>query len=242
MTAALLAGAIAGAAASGVTALVLSSGPGPNQPRAAGPDDGADLAAEVADLRAQNAELTRRLEGLEAQAAMATPVTRQPVAADEAIDVDELRDLLASFQTPDVAPPPRFQSLVDQAIEAREERERAEREEQRRLEREQRMDEQVARIAERLGLDPNQQAGMREILVERDQMREDMFTALRNNGGPPGDRGAMREVFQEMTQKTNAKLQALLTPQQYEQYQDQFADRGGRGGFGGRGRGGQRDG
>lgn len=46
------------------------------------------------------------------------------------------------------------------------------------------------------------------------------FQKMRNAGGPPTDREAMREKMMKMRDDRNAQYEAILTPEQYKQFID----------------------
>ena len=51
------------------------------------------------------------------------------------------------------------------------------------------------------------------------------FQKMRNAGGPPTDREAMREKMMKMRDERNAEYEAVLTPEQYKQFIDQQEQR-----------------
>ena len=51
------------------------------------------------------------------------------------------------------------------------------------------------------------------------------FQKMRNDGGPPTDREAMREKMMKMRDDRNAEYEAVLTPEQYKQFIDQQEQR-----------------
>jgi len=46
------------------------------------------------------------------------------------------------------------------------------------------------------------------------------FQKMRNEGGPPADRDAMREKMMKMRDDRNAAYEAVLTPEQYKKFTD----------------------
>jgi len=46
------------------------------------------------------------------------------------------------------------------------------------------------------------------------------FQKMRNAGGPPADREAMREKMMKMRDERNAKYEEVLSPEQYKQFID----------------------
>jgi len=158
------------------------------------------------------------------------------------MDLDELRKLLASLNDVGSPPPAGLQSMVERALEVRDEQEQREREERRRVAAEERLDRRVADLAEKLGLDPTQQQGMRQVLSERDLVRDQFMEQMRGGGFAGADRETIRDQAQTLYEESNTQIQSLLSPAQWEQYQE-LDDRGGnfmRGrNFGGGGRGGR---
>lgn len=240
---ALITGGIAGA---GSALLVASSSPSePHRPMAASP--AADSASEIADLRSKNSSLEERLRALESQVAMQlskreSAVADAPQAAGQ-VDLEAIEELLASLSKPDQPAPAGLATMVERAIEDKETREREERDAERQAEREQRLDDRMTEMAEKLGMDAGQKESVRTALAERDQARGEFFESMRNGGGFAGmDRDSIRASMEEITNKTNASIQSSLSPVQYEQYQESYAESGfgnwGRGG-GGRGGGGR---
>ena len=195
-------------------------------------------------------DIQARLTSLEARTNLAATNTREPAEAptsnELASELQELRDLVASFKSIEKAPPARFQDMVELTIETLEDQERAERDERRRIEREQRMDRQIADLTEKLGLDPNQSTQMRDLLTNRDLERDQFFQAMRDGSGNM-DRDTIRTQMRTWSEDYNLKIQGVLSPQQFESYEETNSGRGGwgnwgdrsdRGGRGGGGRGG----
>ncbi len=176
-------------------------------------------------------ELASRISALEARGAL-VEADRVPAAnsdSDLQADLASLRELLASFQSVEQAPPARFQNMVELAIEAREAREAEEREIRRATQREERMDRTMEKLTADLALDPTQSTQMRSILSARDAERDEFFRSMRD-GVNQVDRASIRDLLTERSEAYNIKIQGVLTPQQFEQYGGIDL---GRGGFGG---------
>lgn len=239
---ALVAGAGAGAGSAGLIVALIPGEADVTLP-AVDPAGDVDVAEELAALRWENSLLRERLDDLARRVSMPAPA-RVPANAPSSAEVEEIRDLLASLQSADQVPPQALQSAVEAVLDLRQERERAERDARRQEERDRRVDEQVARIGEKIGLDPSQQKALRDVLVNQTLQREEFFRSFRDGGNPVG-RDSIRESFRAMTEDANAEIQGFMTPQQYEQYQE-LGEQGQRGSFfrgGDRGdRGGRRDG
>lgn len=133
---------------------------------------------------------------------------------------------------------PAFQTAVADAIARIEEQERVEREEERRQRELDQIEDRLARMRDELGLDQFQETEMRTIMIagvdRMDEIREQM------RGGDM-DRDGMRTVFSEYRDEMNAKVQAVLAPDQYAKYEESMRSmfggfgrqRGGGGGPGG---------
>lgn len=210
---------------------------------------GLDSEQGIADLHAKNSSLEERLRALESQVAMQaskreSAVADTPQAAGQ-VDLAAIEQLLASLSKPDQPAPAGLATMVERAIEDKETREREERDAERQADREQRLDERMTEMAEKIGMDAGQKESVRTALAERDQARGEFFETMRNGGGFGAgmDRDSIRTSMEELTNKTNSAIQSSLSPVQYEQYQESYAEsgmgnwgRGGtRGGGGGRG-------
>ncbi len=200
-----------------------------------------DLGVTGDSIRDSLDDFAMRLSTLEARKAM-TEVNRRPAsAADDSLEqeIASLRDLLASFKSVEVAPPARFQDMVELAIETREERQEVEREVRRAEQREERLDRTMDDLTTKLGLGPGQASDLRTVLTDRNQERDEFFRQMRDPASTI-DRGSIRDLLSEKNKTYDAQIQTILSPQQWEQYG--AMDTGGMGGFGGgRGRG-NRDG
>jgi len=176
------------------------------------------LSRALDDLRMENAALTQRLAMLEARLAELQS-TRTPVAtageerraerpADDAPDA-----ALHSGATLDVTPA--FVASVGKALDAIKAKEEAEREVKRKELQAQRIEERVARLQQELGLTNRQSSDLRTALIAQDDKREALFTSMRDGVGDPRD---LRESFRVIRDETNATLQAVLTPEQFNDY------------------------
>ena len=101
----------------------------------------------------------------------------------------------------------------------------AKRTEERRVREDQRLDEQIARLTEKLGLDAGQAKSMRDILANQNIRRTEMFAGMRDGAGGL-DRVNMRETFKQLTETTNTQVQSVLSPSQYETYSESNGNRG----------------
>ena len=176
------------------------------------------LSREFDDLRMENAALSERLAALEARLAELQG-TRTPVAtareesrterlADDAPDA-VLRDGSALEVTP------AFVASVGRALDEIKAKEEAEREAKRKELQAQRIEERVTRLQQELGLTNRQASDLRTALIAQDDKREALFVGMRDGVGDPRD---LRESFRVMREETNATLQTVLTPDQFNGY------------------------
>ena len=216
--------------------------------RLSGPTDStiaaadAELLAAIESLRGETRGLIDRVESLEMNADLA-PVgmasAPRSVAGASRSDIESIvKDVLGSIDTADgttVAATPAMQAAVESVLDMREERERLEREQKRAEAQVQRMEDRLAKLQTDLGLDQNQVNSMRTILQDEEVRRDDMRTKMREaRDGGNMDMGDVRQMWTDMRTETNTAVQGVLSPSQYEQYQEsQQNDR-----WGGRQRGG----
>jgi hypothetical protein len=164
--------------------------------------------------------------------------TRVGVAAADSTDGDQPQ-LAASLVANELAASgavladPQFETAVAAAIERIEQRERDEQNLERRQRELDQIEERLATMRTDLGLDGYQETQMRTILIDsldkstvlRDAMRNDSMT-----------RDEMRDGFTSLRTGLETSVAGVLTPTQYEKFQEDFARSfGGMGGFGDRG-------
>jgi len=225
---ALFAGAAAGAGSAALSGVYMSDNAAGDNLSAVDPADDTDaLFGLVTALSEQNQELTDRFQVLESRLAMAT-AQRVPAEAAPIESTDDPTAVAAALDKP---PTQREISRTMLALEKIEADEQAQREEERRVRDDQRLDDQVAKLTEKLGLDVGQAKSMRDILANQNIKRTEMFAGMRDAAGGM-DRTNMRDTFQQLTAATNAEVQAVLSPSQYETYSEDNSNRGFRG-FGG---------
>lgn len=229
--AAFLTGSISGSSG-GRDALGADSSPTPTGALAP-----SEVEARMAALERRNDELQLRIATLEERPA---PVARAPVQGEGeeaplAVDEETVRQLLASFQ-PQGEVTPLFIDRVGRAMDAIQEEEQRKRDEEQRLDREKRLEDRLAEWRQDLGLSQYQVDEMRTTLSTADTKRAELWDSMRDG---EGDRGSMRDAMREIHETSDAKLQQILDPDQYQRYQESQQDRWG-GGFGGFGRGGDR--
>lgn len=233
ITTVLIAGAVGAGSAIAVNAL--SPAPKTATTRAIQPGVTAssELVEQVAALRKQNEELTTRILELEMTASTPRAQSREALAVGPHPELEELKDelsaLMASMQDGSDNVTPAFTASVTAALEDIREKEEAERDARRAERRAERLDERLADISEKLGLTPTQTDDLREHY----NVFEEKRNALMDEARDSGDWGNMREVFRGLRDESNTALQAILTPSQYDQYQEENMGGGRRGGFGG---------
>lgn len=82
------------------------------------------------------------------------------------------------------------------------------------------IEDRVANTAETLKL--NEEQHKKALAVEMDfyNKMQIEFQKMRNEGGPPTDREAMREKMMKMRDDRNAQYEEILSPEQYKQFID----------------------
>jgi len=198
---------------------------------------GSDL---VMDLQRENQDLELRIARLEAR-----PMPSAQRAAVEAEPgMDRAQPGRAAEQ---VAAPGRLMSPTGSLSQAyyddfrtawdMYDQERTEiRAEERRVRQEERREQRVQDLVQKLGLDEFQTGQVRGILGNQESQRSEAFSMMRDDTIDPPSRDEMREKMRVIDEDSNAAMQAVLTPLQYEDYQS--SNRRGSGNRGG-GRGGR---
>ncbi len=123
---------------------------------------------------------------------------------------------------------------LEQIKKEDDDRERAERE----ARRQEQMNRRLDNLEQKLGLQPGQKDAIATIWAESAEKSRALMESIRQNGGGfgggagGGDRGAMREQMTAVRAESDKKIQEILTPAQYAEYQKiEDEDRpGGRGG------------
>ncbi len=132
-----------------------------------------------------------------------------------------------------------FKEGVRTSMEEIREEERLSQEEERAERMVQRTEDRAREIAERLNLPQQTADELTQILVSSAQATQDLWGRRGDDNQLP--RGEVRQVMRDQRNETNALVQNLLTPSEYEQYQKLSQDlnpgRRGGGGFGGPGGG-----
>ena len=232
---ALAAGAVGGVTTAGITVVSLY----PDSATEAAALDplagGSDLAEEVRGLRAQNARLAERLDLLEQPLVALSRGERAEVRSPEDVQFEaDLRELVTAQR--EGRPIPNLQTSVRAAVETIRAEDEQERQERRRLQQEQRLDENIARLTQKLGLDGYQATQLRGVLTNEALKRDEMMAAVRESGD---FRGGMRQAWGTLREETQTALAQFLTPSQIEQYNESQPRMGRRGFGGGNTRGGQ---
>ncbi|MEM8709871.1 MAG: hypothetical protein AAGG01_02880 [Planctomycetota bacterium] len=205
-----------------------------------------DVLAQLERMEQSYNVLLDRIETLEAGSEL-VPVGAPPTRVSAVAPESELKEavkaeILAELsEGPAAVATPSLQRAVETVLERREEQQKLEREQKRAAEQEKRLEDRLAKLQTDLGLDQNQVDSMRTIYqdqdVKRDELRDEM-RAMRDAGG---SREEARAMWIDLRDATNEAIQGVLSPTQYEQYQESNNnDRGfGRGGDrGGNNRGG----
>ncbi len=238
-----LVGALAGASSSLMTsAFVSTASPGDEGARSLEglnppqPGDAEGIMEQLIALRRQGDELAMRLTALEsARAGRAREVVAGAESEDYAQLQQDIADLAAALKNPQSAQAAGLRNSVRFAMEQLREEENAEREREREGRDIARIDERLAELQSKLGLDQVQMKSMREVLLTESTKRTELFQEMRGGGM---DRQTIRAAMGELRDETKASLSNILTPMQLEDYAE--LDNGGR--FGGRGDGGGRGG
>lgn len=225
-----------GAGAVGAT-ILLSPNPGPIA-KSAVPN--VTLQDTVAKLSDRIETLADRLDGLERSDDLAPVASPGRVAAtlDRAEIEGVVRDMLGSVEGAPAAATPSLEAAVANVIEMREERERQERDQRRAEAEEKRLEDRLAKLQSDLGLDQTQLDSMRGIFQEQSRKADEMRQSMREARDTGLDMGSMREMWTDLRDSTNESIKGVLSPSQYEQYEESNANQrwGGRGGnTGGRG-------
>jgi chromosome segregation ATPase len=240
-----LIGLVSGAAGAFVATTLLQTPP-PPPPVAAAPD--ATLEADVRALTQNVGQLSERLESLEIQARLVADrreVARNDEALARAGSEESQADKLAAALTASGSElPPEFQKTVKSALQQIRDQEEQERADRRREAFEQRLDERIAELALEIGLTRNQQDDLRNLFLDTDARRNEMFASMRDGGG---DWSTVRDQMREMRDGIDQSLAKVLSPDQLEKFKDSDASRtllgfggGPGGGPGGGGGGGNR--
>lgn len=209
---------VAGAATAAVFSLWLApeaSRPGAARSVSSTPTSSADdgeLRRELERLALENQALTVRIEELERRP---VPTPRTELAArapeqDEGADVaplDELGSLLLARDLPETV----RATLED--IRAEEE---AEQQRQREAREAERREERLTRLQQELGLSNGQVGDLRTWMIESRTARED----LERQRAAGGDRGELRAARGELRTRDEESLQRILSPAQYQAWQE----------------------
>lgn len=189
---------------------------------------------EMESLRLENRDLRDRLVALE-EAALRNPAeARVALAPETATSSETLEQLAAALTDPNGGPPPaQFQATVEAVlgdIRAKEEAEAEAKREERRAER---RDQRLETMRTELGLDDRQVNDMRDLYTNI----EAEISAAREQARELRDFEGMREAMRNVRETSMTQVESILTPSQFETYQENNMDRAllGRGGGGNRG-------
>lgn len=135
-----------------------------------------------------------------------------------------------------------FEGQINAVIEQRENQQSMERDQARAERRAEANERRVERMAEELGLSPQQTDQFATIVGDAATERTEYFSEIRENGWENIDRDEMRSTMETMREDEYSALEGVLTPEQLTQYQESNSNSGwgggGRGGNNGGGRGG----
>ena len=135
-----------------------------------------------------------------------------------------------------------FEGQINAVIEQRENQQSMERDQARAERRAEANARRVERMAEELGLSPQQTDQFATIVDDAATERSEYFSEIRENGWENIDRDEMRSTMETMREDEYSALEGVLTPEQLTQYQESNSNSGwgggGRGGNTGGGRGG----
>ena len=134
-----------------------------------------------------------------------------------------------------------FEGQINAVIEQRENQQSMERDQARAERRAEANARRVERMAEELGLSPQQTDQFATIVNDAATERSEYFSEIRENGWENIDRDEMRSTMETMREDEYSALEGVLTPEQLTQYQESNSNSGwrggGRGGSTGGGRG-----
>lgn len=222
-----LAGGLAGAA-------FLSGGEGPalgSEPATSGSPERGIKALEERILALESSAESQRLAYDELDGRLMS-LSRRP-------DLEQLLASADAGQSPnalnyaDLPVGQAFDAAVDAAIQQREDKQRAEREAEQAKRREERALAMAERVSTELNLDPSQSKVVQAAILEASIARESMFTDMRNGDWGQMDREAIGKKMTELREAEIAKVSAVLSPAQVEQYSSLTNFGGGGRGFGG---------
>jgi len=112
-----------------------------------------------------------------------------------------------------------FQDDVVEVIKEREDTQRQKREERRIEQAKMRMDSQMKRYTEDLGLSNYQAVEMGRILLEQEERLHTYFRGFRESGGPP-DHEDIRNMIGEVREETQEQLFPILSADQLSRYEE----------------------
>lgn len=231
----LVGGFLAAGLVGGLAATVFApSGSQPNQ------DDssevilpGQDADGSLSELTDQVRVLAQRIEMLENTDSLGT---RRPTGemAMSAFTEEQLQEAVAAVITgsPDQGTMRTMIANTLEDLRTQEEIQKDMEREQRRLDQ---LQSRVDRVAEKLGLYPDQSTALYDIYADSDEKRNTLRDDMRNG---TADFTTIRESMRAIGDEADVALQGLLSPEQYTQYEEENLGGGGGRGGGGGGRGG----
>ena len=175
------------------------------------------LGKENRELKGQIGKLAGRLTSFEAREPT-EGFGRQPIGGVVAkTEFDLLVKKVENMNAPVATAS--FQNNVVEVIKEREDAQRQKREERRIEQDKKRMDSQMKRYTEDLGLSNYQAVEMGRVLLEQEEKLHSYFRGFQENGGPPDheDIGNMIEAVREETQE---QLFPILSADQLSRYEE----------------------
>ncbi len=245
----ILSGAAAGAVSAALVYFGLQAGAGAPEtvsesaaagPPAASPDAGrldalGDSVARLENDVAMIEGMLSELRGMDVgQLAARTPI-ESLTAGLSADEIEELKLLASVASNGDLGAGSNDYNAVRSTLEQIREDEDAAEAAARRVRDLERIESDLTRLAEELGLVGYQTDGMRNIMTVELDKRSALVAEAREGG----DWGLMRDGMREIRDESQGQFEELLGPDLYTEYSENNNDRrGGFGGFGGRGGGG----
>lgn len=217
-----------------VATTALRSDTAPQSPTVSTDGNGEVLSA-IRDLQDDFDAMDQRLAMVESQNELA-PISGSSMRSSvdaPAISKDDLQEAVAGFLKSEAkGASPITAQLVEAVIEEREQREDLEREERRQTDREKRLEDKLGKMQSELSLDQNQMASLRTLYQDHTAKSTEMWTSMRD-GTSEMTREEGMAAWRVLNEERKSTIEGLMTPSQFETYNENGYDD--RGGFGRRG-------